>query len=53
LSEIASVYLDDANRVGEKTILKKWEDEFNIKFNISGFTLTHASKGRGFYVNPI
>jgi predicted O-methyltransferase YrrM len=46
------VFLDDTNRNGEKSILKKWQDEFNLQFEIRN-KLAIAYKGQYLFSNPI
>jgi predicted O-methyltransferase YrrM len=46
------VFLDDANREGEDQIIKKWQAEFGLKFNIEK-NLAIAIKGNYFFSNPI
>jgi predicted O-methyltransferase YrrM len=48
LANDAVVYLDDAERKGEQFIIKKWEKEFNVKFNVTGDCLAYFNKGNGF-----
>lgn len=47
LSENAMVFLDDADRLGEQWILKKWEGEFGLRFKMLGPTCAYAMKGKG------
>lgn len=46
------VFLDDANREGEDQIIKKWQTEFDLQFNIEK-NLAIAVKGNYFFSNPI
>lgn len=46
------IFLDDANREGEKQIISKWEEEFKLKFNIEN-NLAIAYKGKFYFSNPI
>jgi predicted O-methyltransferase YrrM len=50
LTENAAVFLDDAEREGERSILKKWEEEYKISFNTIVETLAHLHLGHAF--NP-
>jgi hypothetical protein len=52
LSGKYSIYLDDAHRVGERIILKKWEEDLGIKFEVTGGTLAYYYSGLGFYTEP-
>lgn len=52
LSGKYSIYLDDAQRAGEKAILKKWEEEAGFKFKVTGGTLAYYYSGQGFYTEP-
>lgn len=52
LSSVFSIYLDDANRAGEKSLMEMWEKEFRLKFNLLGKTLAHCSKGKLRFTNP-
>lgn len=52
LQEDFVVFLDDINRVGEKSIITNWENEFNLKFNFDN-RLAVAYKGKHFFANPI
>lgn len=45
LNDSFSIYLDDSNRKGEKFIMKKWFEEFNIAFRQIGPTFNHSVKG--------
>lgn len=47
-----SIYLDDANRQGESVIIKKWEREYGINFNLAGGTLAFSYGGNAFYTQP-
>jgi predicted O-methyltransferase YrrM len=48
LNENSIVFIDDADRDGEKNIIKKWENEFNIKFDIIENSFAIYSKGNSF-----
>jgi hypothetical protein len=49
----SSIYLDDANRPGEKYILQEWGKHFpSIKFFIKGHTLACAHIGESFFTDP-
>jgi hypothetical protein len=52
LSEKSSIYLDDADRAGEQSILQLWGNKYSIKFNIAGQTLGYAYLGESFYTQP-
>lgn len=52
LSQNYSIFLDDANRGGEKAIMKLWEDKFKIKFIVRGGTLAYCQKGKFFDSAP-
>lgn len=45
-----SIFLDDANREGEKQILKLWKKEFKIDFLIKNNSYAYAIKGQGFNI---
>ena len=47
------IFLDDANREGEKNIIKKWQDEFNINFVIENDLAICYNRKQEFYLNPI
>lgn len=53
LAESCSLYLDDANREGERSVLKKWELESAFRFRLVGGSLAFASAGRAFNVVPM
>ena len=52
LSDDFSIYLDDANRAGEESIIKLWEKEFNIEFTLPGSSLAFYYGGNTFYTEP-
>lgn len=52
LSDKASIYLDDADRAGEHSILQLWQNKFSIRFNITGRTLGYAYLGQSFFTEP-
>lgn len=45
LAQRSSVYLDDADREGEKVILQRWEEEYAVRFRVVGGGLAHTVKG--------
>jgi predicted O-methyltransferase YrrM len=47
-----SVYLDDANRMGEQSIIQSWKREHNMVFHISGGSLAFYCSKNGFYTEP-
>lgn len=47
------IFLDDANREGEKNIIKKWSEEFNINFVIENNLAIYYNRKQEFYLNPI
>src|SRR5690606_23059237 len=53
LNRRASIYLDDANRPGERSVLGAWTHRFNIPFQITGETLGYAYLGESFYTEPL
>jgi hypothetical protein len=52
LNEANVILLDDANRMGEKWIIKKWETEFNLKFEIDN-NVAISYTGKHYFANPI
>lgn len=48
-----AVLLDDANRDGEKNIIRMWEQEFGMKFRTYAETLAVHYKGGHFESNPM
>ncbi|WP_111307927.1 class I SAM-dependent methyltransferase [Confluentibacter sediminis] len=52
LDENYSIYLDDAMREGEQSIIKLWEEEFLIKFKHSGNSLAYYYNGISFFTEP-
>lgn len=52
LSANYAIYLDDANRDGERYILNAWEKKMKIKFTITGATLAYAYSDDAFYTEP-
>jgi len=53
LTDRFSIYLDDANRPGEKAIIELWEKEYGIKFGISANSLAYYSEGNSFFTHPL
>jgi predicted O-methyltransferase YrrM len=52
LSDRCVILLDDAHRKGEREVLAKWANEFNIAFSIYSKTLAVGYKGSYFIANP-
>ncbi|MBL0743049.1 class I SAM-dependent methyltransferase [Chryseolinea lacunae] len=52
LAPNAIVFLDDADRPGEQSILHHWEDEFGISFKIRNGSLGYFVKGHSFNIDP-
>jgi predicted O-methyltransferase YrrM len=48
LSDKCSVFLDDADRGGEKAIISRWEKEYDIHFNIIGDSFAYTLRGDNF-----
>ena len=44
----STIFLDDADRNGEKWIIQQWEREFSIQFRILADSLAYASRGTHF-----
>jgi hypothetical protein len=53
LSERCSVYLDDAERAGEREVLALWHQKFPLRFTLTGNTLAFACRGESFYTEPL
>jgi predicted O-methyltransferase YrrM len=53
LSERCSVYLDDADRPGERDVLARWHERFPLRFTLTGNTLAFACRGEAFYTEPL
>jgi len=53
LAERCAVYLDDANREGERAILERWQQESDLEFEIVSGTLARAQRGAAFYTDPL
>ncbi|RWP65916.1 class I SAM-dependent methyltransferase [Mesorhizobium sp.] len=49
LADRFSIYLDDARRPGEKTIVSKWTELLNIKFVLQPGGVCRGIKGRAFH----
>lgn len=52
LAERCSVYLDDAERAGEREVLALWHQRFPFRFTLTGNTLAFACRGEAFYTEP-
>jgi hypothetical protein len=52
LLESCAIFLDDANRGGEKKVLLRWQKEFNLKFKLYGETIGICYIGIHFESNP-
>ena len=53
LTDKFSVFLDDANRIGEKSIIEKWEKEYNLSFRMfRNNSIAFASRGNNFNFLP-
>ncbi|WP_276483907.1 class I SAM-dependent methyltransferase [Paraflavitalea pollutisoli] len=48
-----SLYLDDANRSGEQSIIELWKNEYGIRFINAGNTLAYTRIGEVFFTEPI
>jgi predicted O-methyltransferase YrrM len=48
-----SIYLDDANRPGEKHILERWKQQYATDFTITGGTLAYYYSHNVFYAEPM
>src|SRR5690606_19644935 len=53
LNRRASIYLDDANRPGERAVMRSWTHHHNIPFQVTGETLGFAYLGEAFYTEPL
>lgn len=53
LNEQYVIFLDDADRKGEKEVLKAWQRETGLEFRIYANTLAVAYKGSHFVSNPM
>lgn len=53
LNRRASIYLDDANRPGERSVMREWTHRYNIPFQVTGETLGFAYLGEAFYTEPL
>jgi hypothetical protein len=51
LSDRCSIFLDDADREGEKEIIRRWEEEFSFPFRVVGGSLAFATRGESFNVD--
>ena len=49
----ASIYLDDANRPGARSVMRSWTHHYNIPFQVTGETLGFAYLGDTFYSEPL
>jgi len=52
LDKLFSIYLDDANRPGEQSILQQWKKEYSIDFRITGRSLAYFYNRNAFYTEP-
>jgi hypothetical protein len=52
LSGSYAVYLDDANREGEQSIIELWKKKYSIEFKLTGDTLAYHYQGRSLYTEP-
>jgi predicted O-methyltransferase YrrM len=53
LAEEHVIFLDDANRDGEKKVLSLWQNKYNKSFKIYGSTLAVHHTGFHFEANPM
>jgi len=53
LTDKFSIYLDDAVRMGEQAVLRMWEAEYGVKFNIAGKTLAYYYAGGSNFTEPL
>jgi predicted O-methyltransferase YrrM len=51
LSDSSSVFLDDADRWGEKEIISRWEKEYAVHFHIIGDSFAYTLRGDNFNLN--
>jgi hypothetical protein len=47
-----SIYLDDANRSGEQSILQQWTKDYSLEFKITGGTLACYCSGNFYSTSP-
>jgi len=47
-----SIYLDDVNRIGEQTVLQRWEEESGLGFRITGKSLAYYYCGEAYFTEP-
>jgi hypothetical protein len=47
----SSVFLDDTDREGEKAIIRRWEEEYRIRFLVVGDTFAYTCFGDNFTLN--
>jgi hypothetical protein len=52
LAERCAVYLDDANREGERAALERWQRESDLEFEVVSETLARARRGAAFDTDP-
>jgi predicted O-methyltransferase YrrM len=53
LESQASIYLDDANRAGERSVTEAWTHRYSVPFQVTGETLAYAYLGEAFYTEPL
>lgn len=53
LSERFSIYLDDANRPGERAVLQGWTENYGMTFNISGASFAYYYNGEAYFTEPM
>lgn len=53
MKENFSIYLDDANRPGEQSIIDLWQKDFSLKFTLTGKTLAYSYNGQSFFTEPL
>lgn len=49
----SAIYIDDAHRSGERSVMERWTHNYNIPFTIVGDTLGRAVIGSGYYADPL
>jgi hypothetical protein len=48
-----SIYLDDANRPGEQSVIDQWQTKYALKFTLTGKTLAYSYSGQNFFTEPL